>query len=677
MRRILSSQSRGRIDSQGAAHDTSVAEDAASNVPSQVAPESPTRSTASVRNIGSFFKSSSSPEKAKDAVAPDEQSSKKKKGFGFGGFSPKFSLSNFNPLKRNAKKNGPAKGVAPPPPDRPIAKLFAAKYHGHLRLICSYLPFTALGRLAQVSEAMQDFALEVFQSPEYMAPYKDSIPTSYYLYQTLLRDHLLSRNRRAIDWDIPVAVLDYLTLPERLTMTCVCRRFVGIVSSMDLRLWGQRQGYKFLQSYDIESKAFWLVRHRYARTRSVTLRAFILNQLVHKLLLFIDYMTSPQVEVFLSAVGHGCFPKLTAFCVSHVHFTEPPLHLSKQLVAAFDQSGLLSKVNNLSLQGWSFPMFQITFQSVQVLTGDWKGTQLTAESFSLLSNALGGQLFHFKSAQLYNSMPGHALRHLNVSGNTIGAGAAALWAAMSDRAFVQLETLIMSYAGLALQEFNGLAQMLRKADSCPALRHLDLGGNAPKSTGIIRFAQFFQSSAATRLRHLDLSYNGVDSATIDRLVDAIEAHACPGLQHLNVARNLPLQSTTIAHLNQMVRGPSCPSLRCLQMGDAATPDAGVALVKQIRSHQSPVALERQRETLRSAKREAFERKSHEAAIATEERTKEKCAIRRALYDRLEAEAAQANLVKSPTKRKTKLVQDLPIYRKMHEEILAALGTGLN
>ncbi|KDO31121.1 hypothetical protein SPRG_04260 [Saprolegnia parasitica CBS 223.65] len=805
MRRLLSpSKGRGESqESQAEGCDDGGTDAASTNEP-------PPRSTGSSR-VGSFFNKSS-----ESAAAPsDEKSPKKKKGFGFGNFTtPKFTLSSLNPLKRSPKKGAVAKGGVPPPPDRPIAMLFAsAKYKAHLLHVCSYLPFISLGRLAQVSMALQDFVLDVLQTPLRLASYRASIPTRYYLYQTLLRDHLLARNRTATDVDIPKHVLSYLNLKDRLMLTTVCRRFIRIVGSMDLRLWGQHQGHAFVQGYDIESKAFWLVRHCYARTTSISL----------------NYMTSPQVQVFLNALAHGCFPKVTHFHLGHVHFVESPLHLCTQLLEALDQAQLWAQLESLSLQGfdWTLPGYAALFahlfqrpsdrlrhldlsdnalehlnvvrlspwfvrehlhgltswtlrnttltsasfpevltclehlpslQALDVSANDlgldaWDAlgaycstprsvfthlvefncsgtsynvsgmlvlfralssvdcvhlttldvsdsvvalakclvleriprlrhlnlarTQLTAESFPLLTQAFAGKWFYIQSAQRYEAMPGHALTYLNVSGNVIGAGMAALWTAMTASALRSLETLIVSYTHLAMQEFNAMAQTFRRGQWCPALRHIDLSGNAPKSTGIIRFASFFQSTTAQQLRHLDLSYNDVDSATLDRLVDAIEASFSPSLMHLNVSRNLRLQGTTIAHVNQMVRGPSCPSLRCLLMGDTATPDAGFALVKHIRSHQSPAALERRREELRAAKRDAFEAASRQAAIETDERTTMKCAIRRALYDRLEAEAAQANRVASPGKRHAKSqTDDLPIFRKMSEEILATLGGGL-
>ncbi|EQC25941.1 hypothetical protein SDRG_16199 [Saprolegnia diclina VS20] len=809
MRRLLS-PSKGRGESQvSQAEGRDVGGDASTS-------ESPLRSTSSFR-VGSFF--NKSPERS---TAPsDEKSPTKKKGFGFGNFTtPKFSLGNLNPLKRSPKKGAVAKGGVPPPPDRPIALLFAsAKHKSHLQHVCSYLPFPSLGRLAEVSMTLQDFVLDVLQTPLLLASYRTSIPTRYFLYQTLLRDHLLSRNRIATDVDIPKHVLSYLNLKDRLNLTLVCRRFLGIVGSMDLRLWGQHQGHAFVRGYDIESKAFWLVRHRYARTTTISL----------------NYMTSPQVQVFLYALAHGCFPKVTHFHLGHVDFVESPLHLCTQLLEALDQAQLWAQLESLSLQGcdWTLPgyaaLFAHLFQRpsdrlrhldlsdnalehlnvvrlspwfvrehvtgltswtlrnttltsasfpevltclehlpalealdisandlsidawdalgvyctsprsvfahlvefncsgtsynvagmlvlfralssvdcMHLTTLDVSGnffckdsvaalakclvleriprlrhlnlarTQLTTESFPLLTQAFAGKWFYIQSAQRYEAMPGQTLTYLNISGNVIGAGMTALWTAMTASALRSLETLIVSYTHLAMQEFNAMAQTFRRGRWCPALRYIDLSGNAPKSTGIIRFASFFQSTTAQQLRHLDLSYNDVDSATLDRLIDAIEASCCPSLLHLNVSRNLPLQGTTIAHLNQMVRGPSCPSLRCLLMGDTATPDAGYALVKHIRSHQSPAALERRREELRAAKREAFEAASRQAAIETDERTKIKCAIRRALYDRLEAEAAQANRIASPGKRHAKKpIDDLPIFRKMNEEILATLGGGL-
>ncbi|OQR81531.1 hypothetical protein THRCLA_11645 [Thraustotheca clavata] len=785
----------------------------------------------------------SSEKSIEEGNSGEGKSAKKKRGFGFGNFiAPKFNLSTLNPLKLITKKASPVKKGAPPPPNRPIAKLFQIKYSAHLRLISSFLPFNTLGRLTQVSESMQDFVLEVFQTPQYMNSYKGSIPTKYFMYQTLLRDHLLSRNRTANDKDITTMILSYLTLKERLGMTLVCRRFIGIVSSMNLHICGQKQGYAFVHGYDIESKAYWPVRHRYGRSKSISL----------------NYLTSAQVMVILSAIAHECFPKIQQLHINHVCFTESPMTLCGYMVDSLNKSNVWSKLETISLQGmnWTIPGYAMLFNSFfqnsldQLLHLDLSGTyilnystkipignpldhitlvrlapcfirehfirletwslrrtnltstsfsvvleclphlpslrswdisendiaidgwealtvyakqstlsvfnkltnfncsgcaynvsgmavlfsalseiecpclekleisalakcfvnerfplillgaQITAESLPLLAGAFAGHLYHFKSKQNYNLMPGHTLQYLNLSGtikdlrNNVARGALALWEAMETYALKNITTLIVSNAGLSMQEFNMLATTFEKVDCCPQLFHLDLGGitseiinteiilllgNVPKSLGIIRFTTFFKSMAATRIRFLDLSY-------------AIESCCCDELLQLNISRNLPLQSTTLAHVNQMVRGTSCPTLRCLQIHgrnkqlrfslnysctDSVTVDAGYDLVKQIKTHSSPATLalilifESHREDLRANKREAFIKASHEEAIRTDERTKVKCAIRRNLYDRLEQEAAQANRARNSSKKKTKHVKDLPIFRKIEAEILAA------
>ncbi|KAF0686097.1 Aste57867_22062 [Aphanomyces stellatus] len=748
-------------------------------------------------------------------TSPTKEGKKKKSGFSFGSFSPpKFitSIQNLNPLKNFGKKATVKEGKAPPPPLKQIAWLFGPKHRVDLWRLGPYLAFSDLGTLARLNEACNEHMIAYFRSPTCMALHV--VPTTYLVFQTLLRDHQLSRNCTATDDNIPARILSFLTQSEQVHMTEVCHRMVGIHSETDLRLRGHKQIATFLHGFDIESKAFWTVRARYSRIRSLSCA----------------FLTSYHMTLLTWLVLHDCFPKLTRLAISNVQISGSPTQLATSVIEmlahvgpSLEYFGLrgipwtedayalllehlytnpLVKIQHLDLAGkliyspmnhitlfrmtpafvhdhfahlatldlqnsalhsasfpavlnvlayapllkhldisrndlavaawkalavhmqeprsifstlqsfncsgcsvnvegmvvffdalWSCPAPHLTSLNVasnllskeavvglgrafvhetvpQLAHLNLASTSMTPECLELLSASFTGKLFYHESARHHHAMPGLSLKTLDCTGNSIGKGVLAFLNAMRLNALAAMETLVLAKTGLTTNEFDLIAQSFR-ADCCPRLQRLDLSENNAKGEGLTRFCYFIQTPVAARLCHLDLSHNGLDMYSILRLSETLRLHTCHRLHTLNLSRNEKLGFQTMYHFNETVRSGSCPSLRCLQVGDAVTVDAGYDMVLRLNKTYSSSAVADMRDKIREEKRAAFTRQSELDAIATDLRTKMKCQIRRELYDRLEHEAAAANLRVHPVKKakKTKLA----IHRKIQQEILETLG----
>ncbi|KAG9410267.1 hypothetical protein AC1031_018300 [Aphanomyces cochlioides] len=753
-------------------------------------------------------------ESASDAPSEDEGDADKETtkksggGFGFGRLNIISGLKKLNPIKSLGKKPVKQPGkTAPPPPLKKIAWLFGPKHRDDLWRLSPYLSFHDLGRLAQINEACNEHLIQYFQSGPCMA--KHAIPKTYWVYQTLLRDHYLSRNRGAADYDLPALILSFLTIPEQVHLSQVCRRMIGIHSAMDLRIRGREQHVAFLHGFNVQRKQFHAIKCRYTRTNY----------------LHCAYLTSHQMKLMTLVVQHGCFPKLKHLDFSHVQMSDDSLDLAKSVEEMLSHVGdqleslvlrgipwseasyavlipHLSKhplvnlkhldlaetpldhvtlfriapnfsrnhfanlttldIQDTGLHSSSFPallgiviylplLTSLNISRNELSVAVWKAlavhmkeesnifstlhsfdcsgcsfnvegmlifmealrecrcpnltkldvsgnfiskeaavalgrafvketvpklshlnltsTSLEAEGVELLGNAFSDKLYYHKSHQKHHGMPGHSLEALNLTANTIGKGFLGILAAMTAKSFVRLKSLSLAKTGLKTSDFDLLAQTL-KADCCPQLVHLNLSDNEAKGEGLTRFCFFFETAAAARIRHLDLSHNLLDTFSLLRLSEALRLGRCVKLHVLNVSRNFKVDHYTLYHFNETVRSSVCPSLRCLQIGDLVTPEAGFSMVQRLKKTYSSADVADRRDKLREEKRAAFTRKSEQDAIATDIRTKMKCAIRRELYDRLEDEAARANLVthvKKPPKTK------LAIHRKIQQEILETMS----
>ncbi|RHY11511.1 hypothetical protein DYB36_001761 [Aphanomyces astaci] len=640
-----------------------------------------------------------------DSVKPTEQK-KKKGGFGFGSLvAPKFmtGLKNLNPLKNFSKKSGAKPGTrAPPPPLKQIAWLFGPKHRAELWQVCPFLPLNALGYLAQVNEAANEHMIAYFRSPLLTAQHV--LSTRFLVFQTLLRDHTLSRNRVATDYDIPSLVLAYLPMKEQVHMSQVCRRLAGIyAAACGLHLCGRHQHAAFLRGYDVESKAFWTVRARYGRIRHLSCA----------------YVTATQLVLVTWLLLHDCFPNVTSISFSHVTMEwgqTSAIDLATSLVTMLEHMGK-GQLDSIVLRGsripWTDPAYAILVDHLYFhpLTNlkhlDLADSPLPHVTWVRMTPSFVRDHFaHLTSFDvqsenqiidisflpiLYTALTSASfpallhvlahvphLMHLNISRNELAIGA---WKALA--AHMLLDPAVSVFHTLRSFDCSGNVMTkdaivgLSRAfvhETVPSLSHLNLASTALTSECIQMLSAgftgrlFYHTSKKIHhdmpgqsLSYLNLTgafaHNLLDTYSIHRLSETLRRSQCVRLHTLNVARNYKLEFQTLYHFNE-VGGSFCLPLAQLLLLDGAVGGVSVAPATQ-------------RDCMRDAKRLAFTKQSELDAIATDLRTKMKCAIRRELYDRLEADAASANLRVHPVKHTTKT--KLAIHRKIQQEILDTVG----
>ncbi|RHY87552.1 hypothetical protein DYB35_009794 [Aphanomyces astaci] len=610
-----------------------------------------------------------------DSVKPTEQK-KKKGGFGFGSLvAPKFmtGLKNLNPLKNFSKKSEAKPGTrAPPPPLKQIAWLFGPKHRAELWQVCPFLPLNALGYLAQVNEAANEHMIAYFRSPLLTAQHV--LSTRFLVFQTLLRDHTLSRNRVATDYDIPSLVLAYLPMKEQVHMSQVCRRLAGIyAAACGLHLCGRHQLAAFLRGYDVESKAFWTVRARYGRIRHLSCA----------------YVTATQLVLVTWLLLHDCFPNVTSISFSHVTMEggqTSTIDLATSLVTMLEHMGK-GKLDSIVLRGsripWTDPAYAILvdhlyfhpltnlkhldladsplphvtwvrmtpsfvrdhFALLTSLDVQSENQNIDISFLPLLYTALTSESF---PALLHVLAHVPHLMHLNISRNELAIGA---WKALA--AHMLLDPAVSVFH--TLRSFDCSATAL--TSECIQMLSAGFTGRLFYHTS----KKIHHDMPGQSLSYLNLTgafaHNLLDTYSIHRLSETLRRSQCVRLHTLNVARNYKLEFQTLYHFNE-VGGSFCLPLAQLLLLDGAVGGVSVAPATQ-------------RDCMRDAKRLAFTKQSELDAIATDLRTKMKCAIRRELYDRLEADAASANLRVHPVKHTTKT--KLAIHRKIQQEILDTVG----
>ncbi|RQM26985.1 hypothetical protein B5M09_008603 [Aphanomyces astaci] len=609
-----------------------------------------------------------------DSVKPTEQ--KKKGGFGFGSLvAPKFmtGLKNLNPLKNFSKKSEAKPGTrAPPPPLKQIVWLFGPKHRAELWQVCPFLPLNALGCLAQVNEAANEHMIAYFRSP--LLTVQHVLSTRFLVFQTLLRDHTLSRNRVATDYDIPSLVLAYLPMKEQVHMSQVCRRLAGIYAkACGLHLCGRHQLAAFLRGYDVESKAFWTVRARYGRIRHLSCA----------------YVTATQLVLVTWLLLHDCFPNVTSISFSHVTMEggqTSAIDLATSLVTMLEHMGK-GQLDSIVLRGsripWTDPAYAILVDHLYFhpLTNlkhlDLADSPLPHVTWVRMTPSFVRDHFaHLTSFDvqsenqiidisflpiLYTALTSESfpallhvlahmphLMHLNISRNELAIGA---WKALA--AHMLLDPAVSVFH--TLRSFDCSATAL--TSECIQMLSAGFTGRLFYHTS----KKIHHDMPGQSLSYLNLTgafaHNLLDTYSIHRLSETLRRSQCIRLHTLNVARNYKLEFQTLYHFNE-VGGSFCLPLAQLLLLDGAVGGVSVAPATQ-------------RDCMRDAKRLAFTKQSELDAIATDVRTKMKCAIRRELYDRLEADAASANLRVHPVKHTTKT--KLAIHRKIQQEILDTVG----
>ncbi|ETV87207.1 hypothetical protein, variant 1 [Aphanomyces astaci] len=524
-----------------------------------------------------------------DSVKPTEQ--KKKGGFGFGSLvAPKFmtGLKNLNPLKNFSKKSEAKPGTrAPPPPLKQIVWLFGPKHRAELWQVCPFLPLNALGCLAQVNEAANEHMIAYFRSP--LLTVQHVLSTRFLVFQTLLRDHTLSRNRVATDYDIPSLVLAYLPMKEQVHMSQVCRRLAGIYAkACGLHLCGRHQLAAFLRGYDVESKAFWTVRARYGRIRHLSCA----------------YVTATQLVLVTWLLLHDCFPNVTSISFSHVTMEggqTSAIDLATSLVTMLEHMGK-GQLDSIVLRGipWTDPAYAILVDHLyfhpltnlkhldladsplphvtwvrmtpsfvrdhfaHLTSFDVQNTALTSESFPALLHVLA-------------HMP--HLMHLNISRNELAIGA---WKDLA--AHMLLDPAVSVFHTLRSFDCSGCSYniegMLVFMDAlwqctCPHLSHLNVSGNVITKDAIVGLSRAFVHETVPSLSHLNLASTALTSECIQMLSAGFTGrlfyhtskkihHDMPGqsLSYLNLTGNVigkgvefllaALKAHALASIDQLV-----------------------------------------------------------------------------------------------------------------------------